>query len=207
MIRTIHKENTWKFPFVKYENRFSEGKKPLVLLLHGRGGRGNGDNIEKVEYPFTKTYLEDTTHECMIIMPQCPLDTFWAARVESILEFIEQLKAKFDIDEKRIYLTGFSMGGFGTWFTAQAKPEFFAAIAPVCGGGSEWHAETLTMPVKTFHGVEDSTVPVCHTDNMVKSMQELGLNVEYTRIVGAGHGIWNDVYTIELLEWLLSKSL
>ncbi len=177
MIRTIHTEKTWKFPFIKYENNFSNEKLPLIVLLHGAGERGDGSNVEKVEYPFTKRYLEDTTHECMIVMPQCPENSFWAAKVESILEFIEQLKAAYNIDEDRIYLTGMSMGGFGTWFTAMAKPEIFAAIAPVCGGGMEWNAGVLKMPVRTFHGSSDDAVPVVHTENMVAKMRELGLDV------------------------------
>ncbi len=205
MLRSEHNETFWKFPFVKYENRLSNNRLPLIIILHGAGERGNGTNLRKVEYPFTVRYLTDTTHECMIVMPQCPEDSFWAAKVESILAFIEQLKSTYDVDENRIYLSGLSMGGFGTWFTAMAKPKLFAAIAPVCGGGMEWNAYALTMPVRTFHGGKDDIVPVCHTDNMVAKMQEIGLDVTYTKIEEAGHGIWDRVYTIELLEWLLSK--
>lgn len=205
MIRTEHKESKWKFPFIKYENRFSAGKIPLIVLLHGAGERGDGSDLSNMEHAFTERFRNDTTHECMIVMPRCPWDTFWVAKVESILDFIEQIKSEFNVDEKRIYLTGLSMGGFGTWFTAMAKPELFAAIVPICGGGMEWNANVLTMPVQTFHGVDDDVVPVCHTDNMVAKMKSLGLDVTYTRIPNAGHEIWNDIYTPELLEWMLSK--
>jgi predicted peptidase len=138
-------------------------------------------------------------------MPQCPKESFWAARVESILKFIEKLKAEFSADEDRVYLTGLSMGGFGTWFTAMAKPSEFAAIAPICGGGMAWNASVLNMPIWAFHGAKDTLVDPFHSDDMVRALKENGKDVTYTRVDNVGHNVWENAYNAELVDWLLSK--
>ena len=138
-------------------------------------------------------------------MPQCPQNSFWAAKVESILKFIEQLTEEYNVDEDRIFLTRLSMGGFGTWFTAMASPEKFAAIAPVCGGGMAWNAGVLKMPICVFHGAEDDLVSVSQSDEMVLKLKELNADVTYSRVDGVGHNVWEKAYTKDLIEWLLSK--
>ncbi len=207
MIRTEHRESTWAFPFVKYTPSQCEGKLPLILQLHGAGERGDGQEALKAveSYGFSAA-VKDGEYPCLFVLPQCPEDTFWAARVESILRFIGQLQEQYDIDENRIYLTGLSMGGYGTWFTAMAKPELFAAIAPVCGGGMAWNAGVLKMPVWAFHGAEDPVVSPTQSDEMVQALQNCGADVRYTRLDGVGHNAWENAYREELLQWLLSKS-
>ena len=138
-------------------------------------------------------------------MPQCPKDSFWAARVESIIKFVEQLVEEYDADRSRVYLTGLSMGGFGTWFTAMARPDLFAAIAPVCGGGMPWNAGVLDMPVWAFHGAVDPVVTPRHSDEMVEKLIECGRDVTYTKVEGVGHNVWVNAYTDELMDWILSK--
>ena len=206
MIRTEHRGAKWKFPFVEYSCNNKSSNLPLIIQLHGAGERGYGkEDLEKVDIHGFSKYLNDAEHDCIVIMPQCPVDSFWAARVESIIDFIEQLIKEYDVDEDRVYLTGLSMGGYGTWFTSMARPDLFAAIAPVCGGGMSWNAEVLKMPVWAFHGVEDSVVSVTQSDEMVFKLKELGADVTYTRIDGVGHNVWEHAYNKELLEWLLSK--
>ncbi len=206
MERIEHREEKWVFPFVEYSSS-KDKKLPLIIQLHGAGERGNGkEELDRVDvHGFSKLLITDNTHECICVMPQCPENSFWAARVESILKFIEQLKKEFNIDEKRIYLTGLSMGGFGTWYTAMAKPELFAAIAPVCGGGMAWNAGVLNMPVWAFHGAIDSTVSPSQSDEMVESLKKCGKDVLYTKVEGVGHDVWKVAYNEELLDWLLSK--
>ena len=97
------------------------------------------------------------------------------------------------------------MGGYGTWFTAMARPDLFAAIAPVCGGGMAWNAEVLKMPIWTFHGTEDDVVSPYQTDEMVAKLKALNADVTYTRVNGVGHNVWENAYNTELFEWLLSK--
>lgn len=206
MTRTEHREEKWAFPFVKYAPENADGKLPLILQLHGAGERGCGqEDLKLVDVHGFSKLLQKQSYDCMVVIPQCPLDTFWAARVESILELIEQLKKEFPVDESRIYLTGLSMGGFGTWFTAMAKPALFKAIAPVCGGGMPWNASVLTMPIWAFHGAEDMTVTVRHSDEMVEALEKAGADVTYTRMDGVGHNVWEYAYTDGLMQWLLSK--
>ena len=206
MKRIEHNESKWKFPFAEYVCNDADKKLPLIIQLHGAGERGEGgDELYLVDVHGFTEVVKDKDYECRIIMPQCPKDTFWAARVESILEFINQLKAEFNVDEDKVYLTGMSMGGFGTWFTAMAKPELFAAIAPVCGGGMPWNAGVLTMPIWAFHGALDDVVTPRHSDEMVEKLEAIGADVTYSRVEGVYHAVWDVAYTEELLNWLLSK--
>ena len=136
MKRELHREENWRFPFISYTPENPGKKLPLVLQLHGAGERGSGgEDLDLVEVWGFPQLLKSGEYPCMFVFPQCPKETFWAARVESILAFVDQLLERYDIDPDRIYLTGLSMGGYGTWYTAMAAPERFAAIAPVCGGG------------------------------------------------------------------------
>ncbi|MBO5222262.1 MAG: prolyl oligopeptidase family serine peptidase [Clostridia bacterium] len=206
MKRTEHSEPQWKFPFVEYSPEKTDKKLPLILQLHGAGERGaGGEDLCKVDiHGFSKMAMEGE-YECIFIMPQCPIGSFWAAHVESILAFVDQLKESYPIDEDRVYLTGLSMGGFGTWFTAMAKPDLFAAIAPVCGGGMPWNAGVLNMPVWAFHGTEDTVVLPHNTEDMVEKLQMLGKDVTYSRLEGVGHNAWTYAYNDALYSWLLDK--
>lgn len=208
MIRTEHNDTKWRFPFVSYSSDSCDDKLPLVIQLHGAGERGEGnEELHLVDFHgFSKVFAK-RDYPCIAVMPQCPKDSFWVAHVESLLEFIEQVIEEFKVDRSRVYLTGLSMGGFGTWFTAMARPEIFAAIAPVCGGGMPWNAGVLKMPVWAFHGSADTTVTPRHSDEMVEKLLATNADVKYTRADGVGHNVWELAYTEELLDWLLTKSL
>ena len=176
------------------------------MQLHGAGERGEGkEDLAKVDVHGFSKLLMTEDYDCTVVMPQCPLNSFWAARVESLVIFVEQLIEEFNVDPKRVYLTGLSMGGFGTWYTAMARPDLFAAIAPVCGGGMAWNAGVLDMPVWAFHGSEDNVVSPFYSDRMVEKLKELGADVTYTRVDGVAYNVWENAYNKELLEWLLSK--
>ena len=206
MKRTEHREAEWAFPFIAYEPENPQGKMPLIIQLHGAGERGLGqDDLSLVEVHGFSKLMQKAEYPCMLVMPQCPTGSFWIAKIESLFTFIEQLKARCAIDEDRIYLTGLSMGGYGTWTAAMANPSIFAAIAPVCGGGMVWNAGVLTMPIWAFHGVLDGVVKVENSDDMVAKLRELGCEVKYDRVDGVYHDVWNYAYTEELLAWLLSN--
>ena len=207
MIRTEHRESKWSFPFVEYSPTEKTSKMPIIIQLHGAGERGDsGESLSLVDVHGFSKVIKDREFPCIFIMPQCPINSFWAARVESIVSFTEQLIKEFDAAPDRIYLTGLSMGGYGTWYTAMARPDLFAAIVPVCGGGMAWNASVLKMPIWAFHGSCDPVVSPNQSDEMVSALKSAGADVTYSRIDGVGHDVWNHAYNEELIAWLLSKS-
>ena len=204
MNRIEHREEGSIFPFVEYSPKNRGEGLPIIIQLHGAGERGNGGaDLSLVDVHGFSKVISEKDYPCIFIMPQCPNGTFWAAKVESIVSFAEFLINKYAADPERIYLTGLSMGGYGTWFTAMARPDLFAAIAPVCGGGMAWNAGVLTMPVWAFHGAEDKSVDVFHSDDMVARMKKHDLDVRYSRFDGVGHDVWKKTYDEELLNWFL----
>ena len=205
MIRTEHREDKFPFAFVKYEPTKMQKNLPLIIQLHGAGERGDGkDDLALVDVHGFPKIMNDKDYPAIFVMPQCPKDSFWAARVESIIKFIELAIEEYGVDKKKVYLTGLSMGGFGTWYTSMARPDLFAAIAPVCGGGMPWNAGVLTMPIWAFHGAEDKVVLPSNSDDMVAKLRELKYDVKYSRIDGVGHNVWEYAYNEELINWLLS---
>lgn len=204
MKRKEHNEG-FQFPFVEYSPENTSGKLPVIIQLHGAGERGYGKEALKLVdvHGFSKLVAEKD-YNCLFIMPQCPSDTFWAARVESIIKFVEEIIEKYGVDKDRVFLTGLSMGGYGTWYTAMAKPSLFAKIAPVCGGGMPWNASVLTMPVWAFHGADDDLVTPIQSDEMINRLKLTNDDVKYTRMDGVGHDVWVYAYTQELLDWFLN---
>lgn len=197
----------FEFPFIVKTPKEMKKNLPLIVQLHGAGERGNGDNLDIVQiHGFSNVITDDREIDCILVEPQCPSDSFWAANVPYIKSFIEKLIKKYECDEKRVYLTGLSMGGYGTWFTAMAYPQMFAAIAPCCGGGMPWNASVLTMPVWAFHGGKDDVVMPYETENMVNSMKKAGLSPKMTIFPEYGHNSWEKAYSEELLNWLLQQS-
>ncbi len=204
MKRIEHNAEGYAFPFVEYVPQDATVQLPLVIQLHGAGERGNGgEELCKVDIHGFSKILQQGEYRCRVVMPQCPADTFWVAKVESILRFVKELKEKYN--PSSVYLTGLSMGGFGTWYTAMAAPSEFQAIAPVCGGCMEWNAAVLSMPVWAFHGLDDTVVSPIYTELMVKALKNTNADITYTPLEGVGHNAWDYAYTPQLLAWLLSK--
>ncbi len=205
MIRKECTENEI-FSYVEYSPEEMREGLPIVFQLHGAGERGNGrEELPLVDVHGFSEFLSDNDRECIFIMPQCPADTFWTARVESIVRFIEEKIELYKADKSRVYLTGISMGGYGTWLTAMARQDLFAAIAPVCGGGMPWNAASITMPVWMVHGDADTTVNVFYSDEIAEKLRAAGKEHIYTRLPGVGHNAWDYTYKAELIDWLLSK--
>lgn len=195
------------FPFVAYASEKRSAHPALIVHLHGAGERGNGnDELDRVLLlGFPTIVNDDCLTDCILVMPQCPPNSFWAAKVESLKAFIDRLIDTFDIDTDRIYLCGLSMGGFGTWYTAMAYPDLFAAIAPCCGGGMAWNAGVLTMPIWTFHGLEDKRVSATQTIEMVEALKGVNDRVRCDLYEGVGHDSWNRAFSKELLAWMLAQ--
>ena len=196
------------FPYIAYIPDNVKDSPALLFQLHGAGERGcGGERLDKVTvHGFSKIVNDENLENCILIMPQCPPDTFWVARIESLKKFIDAMIEKYGADKKRIYLCGLSMGGYGTWYTAMAYPDTFAAIAPCCGGGMAWNAASLTMPVWAFHGLDDKTVSPSQTIEMVEKLKTCNADVKYNLYEGVGHDSWNNAFCEQTLLWLLSKS-
>ena len=204
----IIKEKTGKsgFPYIAYIPENISNHPALLLQLHGAGERGNGDSdLEKVlVHGFSKIIDDKDFSDCILVMPQCPLNTFWVARIESIKAFIDEIMLEFSIDANRVYLCGLSMGGYGTWYTAMAYPDLFAAIVPCCGGGMAWNARTLKMPVWTFHGLDDTVVSPNQTMEMAEALKGVNPNFKCTLYEGVGHNLCDRAFSEETLNWILS---
>ncbi len=200
------KNNTKGFPYMAYIPDELGEHPALLLQLHGAGERGDGSDVEKVLVNgFANVVNDRNLKDCILVMPQCPANSFWVAKIESLKAFIDTMAEKFDVDRNRIYLCGLSMGGFGTWYTAMAYPEVFAAIAPCCGGGMAWNSGVLKMPIRTFHGLEDTLVSPNQTMEMKNALEGWHPDFQCTLYEGVGHNSWDRAFDENLLAWLLGQ--
>lgn len=175
---------------------------PLLVFLHGSGERGSDLEKVKVHGP-PKLVAQGQALPFIVVSPQCPDGESWLP--EAVNDLIDAISAKYPVDPDRIYLTGLSMGGFGTWATACQYPQKFAAIAPVCGYTDPNEVTPLkSLPVWAFQGGKDSVVsPEAH-EQTVKALKALGGDVTYTVYPKAGHDSWTATYANpELYAWLL----
>jgi predicted peptidase len=142
----------------------------------------------------------------VIAAPQCPAGEYWNPAQLGLL--LDDLEAKYRIDRERIYVTGLSMGGYGTWALALRYPGRFAAIAPICGGGDPADAARIRdVPTWVFHGAKDTLVPVQLSEEMVAALRKSGAgDVRLTVYPDAGHDAWTETYdNPKLYEWLLQQ--
>ena len=165
---------------------------PLMLFLHGAGERG--DDLQLVKrHGVAKIVEEQPAFPLLVVSPQCPPTEAWAP--EPLLALLDDIEQHYDVDPERLYVTGLSMGGFGTWAIALAAPDRFAAIAPICGGGDPSRVGVLRhLPVWAFHGARDTIVPLQRTVEMVEALRQCGGNVRFTVYPEAGHDAWTATY-------------
>jgi predicted peptidase len=183
----------------------SKKKWPLMLFLHGAGERGSDLEMVKL-HGLPKLIEAGQEFPFIIVSPQCPTDGWWTTEVISTL--LDDLEKNLQVDSSRVYLTGLSMGGFGTWAMAGEFPHRFAAIAPICGGGNElWIRNITHLPVWAFHGAKDEIVPLEQTTRLVHELKRLGSKkVKFTVYKNAGHDSWTRAYANpKLYEWMLAQ--
>lgn len=177
---------------------------PLLLFLHGMGERG--DDLELIKkHGMPKEIEAGRDFPFIVVSPQCPLETVWQYQTTALAALLDDIEAHYAVDPDRVYVTGLSMGGFGTWALAAAYPQRFAALLPICGGG-EHHSAALFkhVPVWVFHGDQDDAVPLRRSVEMVEALQAVGGNVKFTVYEGVGHDSWTQTYANpEIYDWLL----
>ena len=177
---------------------------PLMLFLHGLGECGSDINRVKKHGP-PKLIENGKKFPFVVVSPQCPRGSRWEPWELTVL--LDEVVESNDIDEDRIYITGLSMGGFGTWDLAAYSPERFAAIAPVCGGGNTLDGKLLiNLPTWVFHGAEDKVVPASFSESMAAAIRKAGGRPKVTIYPHAGHDSWTETYeNPALYAWFLKQ--
>jgi predicted peptidase len=182
---------------------------PLILFLHGAGERGHDLALVK-KYGIAKIVEDRDEFPFITISPQCPPDRWWGQELEALTGLLDEAVRTLAVDPDRVYLTGLSMGGYGTWHLAAAQPDRFAALAPICGGGAadEGFPERVSVlkhvPVWAFHGAKDPAVPLEESVKMVEALRAAGGDVRLTVYPEADHDSWTQTYEDpELYAWFL----
>jgi len=178
---------------------------PLILFLHGAGECGNDLAKVKIHGP-PKIVETKKDFPFIVVSPQSPSRRV-AWNPDALNVLLDNIISHYKVDRDRIYLTGLSMGGYGTWALAGTSPERFAAIVPICGGGDPADARRLKdLPTWVFHGAKDDAVPLARSEEMVKALREAGGNVKFTVYPEVGHDSWTETYNNpKLYEWLLQQ--
>lgn len=205
-------------------------KSPVILFLHGAGERGD-DNLAQIRVGIAPAIVkQQDSFPFVVVLPQCPKNRWWSepAMQEQALKALDQSMAEFNCDSNRAYLTGLSMGGYGSWAIAANNPDRFAALAVVCGGivpprglalpkdadpsnsssnpYSAVAAKIGKTPVWVFHGNADQAVPVSESRKMVEALKAAGGNVRYNEYDGVGHNSWDRAYgEAEIFPWMLAQ--
>lgn len=220
----VNGEDILLYRLVLPEDYNSNNTYPLILFLHGAGERGS-DNTKQLNNCVQN--IANSAPNAIIVAPQCTegnqwVDTPWSNvsystdtvaesnELQMVMMLLEKLKKEYSVDKDRIYVSGISMGGFGTWDLITRHPNTFAAAIPVCGGADSLKAEVVKdIPIYTFHGESDWDVPVAGTRAMVEAIKTAGGNkITYTEYAGRGHNIWDDAFaTTGLFDNLFKHKL
>jgi len=190
---------------------------PLIVFLHGSGERGT-DPVALVDEPLPKTLATTTTFPAVVFSPQAPAtDYSWSDLIEPVDALVQQIEARYRIDPRRVYLTGLSMGGFGTWHYALAHPTRFAALVPIAGGyvqGSKAIPPNICTlrrtPIWAFDGTADTIVYPYQSEILVQALRACGSTVvRFTLYQGVDHfGTWPRAYADPALwKWLFAQRL
>jgi len=219
--------NEYKYQVFVPADWTTKNKWPVILFLHGAGERGDDGLIQTEVGIGTAIRRYRSRFPAVIVMPQCRKDVWWTdpAMADMAMKALELSQKEFRGDPQRTYLTGLSMGGYGTWYLAANHPGKFAAIAPICGGilrpddsrkqpaedtrpYTEAAQKVGKTPVWIFHGGDDPVVPVAESQRMAEAIKAVGAEVHYTEYPGVGHNSWEKAYAEpDFTTWLLSQSL
>ncbi len=197
--------------FLPKEYGATETKWPLMLFLHGRGESDGPLSLVKRWGP-PRLVERGENFPFVLVSPQCPpRPESWGlpSQQELLVALLDHVAKEYKIHTDRVYLTGLSMGGFGTWRLAADHPERFAAAVPICGGGKPEDASNLkNLPLWVFHGTDDKSVPLQRSIDMVEAIKAAGnTSIRFTTLEHIGHNSWEAAYAApELYQWLEKQS-
>lgn len=216
------------FPYRLHAPQFAKPNQryPLIVFLHGSGECGTNNSSQiKVGLPTLMAKLIKRPEPVMVLASQCQVGNWWVKRLardedyaasaeptpsmEVVLTIVDYLMATRQADPNRIYITGLSLGGFGTWDAIQRAPTLFAAAIPICGGGDIRRVQPIKqLPIWVFHGDADQNVNVGCSQRMVESLKLAGSReVRYTEYAGAAHNVWDRTFANdEVIDWLFSQT-
>lgn len=210
--RTVHAAYDYQLFLPRDYRSGKDTRWPLIVFLHGAGERGTNIARVTVHGP-PKLVPARPDFPFVVVSPQCPEHRLW--EVADLDALLDDVLGRYAVDPSRVYLTGLSMGGNGSWAWATARPERFAAVAPICGWGEPirvWIAsgprrDALTrLPIWAFHGAKDTVVPPADSETMVAAFGRLGNKVRLTVYPDAGHDAWTATYdNPALYDWFLSN--
>jgi predicted peptidase len=180
-------------------------KHPLLLFLHGSGERGTKLEAVKKHGPPSMIGRNADLDSCIVVSPQCPEGRWWD--VEILKSLCDEIVKTQQVDPQRIYVTGLSMGGFGTWELLARYPDFWAAAVPICGGGKVDTVEKFKqVPIWVFHGAKDPAVKLKASEEMVEALKAAGGKPKFTVYPDEAHQCWVPAYNDkELWTWLLAQ--
>ncbi len=211
-VNKIYKDKGSDIKYVVFVPADYKGDKeyPVILFLHGAGESGT-DGQKQVKVGLAKAIRDKKENFPFIaIFPQSQKGGWGANGAEGkrAVAILEEVEKDYKTDKKRVYLTGLSMGGFGTWSLAVAHPTRWAAIAPICGGGDPKAAEKIkNLPCWCFHGDADTAVKVDLSRAMIKALKAAGGEPRYDEYPKVGHNSWDRAYgNAELYTWFLKHS-
>jgi predicted peptidase len=222
-----YKDEEFKYRLMSPAKVETDKNYPVILFLHGAGERGS-DNENQLKYfpTWMAAAKMREKHACYLIAPQCHESERWSVanwgakttdampkeptdELKAAIGMLDALmKSGLPVDEKRVYLTGLSMGGFGSWELAMRQPDRFAAVVPICGGGDVTQAEKIAkMPIWAWHGDDDRAVPVDQSRRMIEAIKKAGGEPKYTELEGVGHDSWTPAYTREdgVIPWMFEQ--
>tara|TARA_B110000467_G_scaffold38545_1_gene35161 strand:+ start:126 stop:830 length:705 start_codon:yes stop_codon:yes gene_type:complete len=195
--------------FPEHYVKDSKNKWPLILFLHGIDERGKDINLIKL-HGIPKVVESNKAFPFITLSPQCPLKFDWRDDIiqYKVISILEDFIKDNNVDKNRVYITGLSMGGYGTWGIISKRPEIFAAAIPICGGGNPEKALRIKdLPIWAFHGEDDSVIPVQETISMVEEINKINGNIKFTKYPNTNHNSWTKTYNNkDIYNWLLLQS-
>lgn len=191
---------------ISYPKAFNENKKyPLVIFLHGRGARSETTDILRQYSCLSHLQERQNQKNYILLAPLCSKGD-WNEWMMLLIRLLEQVREYSFVDKTRMFVTGNSMGGYGTWQLSLLRPDWFAAAMPICGGGIGALANQVkNLPIRTFHGLCDKTVDPIESLQMAKAVNLAGGHAELILYPELEHNCWDKVYTDEKnYDWMFS---